>query len=152
MYSWQRERNYRKIKNSDGTFTCVITVDGIDVEVTEEVYKVYSQADRRERYMEERETGILLSLDQLEEDGVPALDTNRYALSAEDTAIQKLHGGKTMEALNSLESDEIALIKALIFEGATERDYAAKIGISQKGVNKRKKKILEKLKVLVLKQ
>jgi len=151
MYNWQRERNYRKIKNDDGTFTYIITVDGVGVEVTAEVYKVYSQADRRERYIEEREAGTLLSLDQLEEDGVPALETNRYALSAEDTTMLKLHGGKALEALNSLEPEEIALIKELIFDGVTERDYAAKIGLSQKGVNKRKKKILEKLKILVLK-
>jgi len=50
----------------------VITVDGVDVEVSEEVFLAYSQADRRERYIaEEVEPGLVLSLDKLLEDGVP---------------------------------------------------------------------------------
>jgi hypothetical protein len=31
MKNWQKDRNYRNYKNADGSFTCVITVDGEDV-------------------------------------------------------------------------------------------------------------------------
>ena len=50
----------------------IITVDGIDVEVSDEVYLAYTQLDRRERYlMEEVETDKKLSLDRLLKSGVP---------------------------------------------------------------------------------
>ena len=151
MYNWQKGRNYRKLKNEDGTITYIITVDGVDVEVTEEVYKMYSQADRRERYLDERDAGVLLSLDRMEEDGVPSFLSGRHAPSAENTAMREMLIGQAVAALVSLTQDERDLIEALIIDGVTERDYAAQIGLSQQAVNKRRKKILEKLKKLVVK-
>ena len=64
MKKWQKNRNYRRIKDQNDTvISYVITVDGIDIEVTEEVFCVYAQADRRERYItEEQEKGKILSL------------------------------------------------------------------------------------------
>jgi len=50
------------------------------------------------------------------------------------------------DALAELNDADSALIEALFFEGLTERDYAAKIGISQKNVNKKKQRILAELK------
>lgn len=39
MEKWQESRNYRRIKNENGEVIAnIITVDGVDVEVTEEVY------------------------------------------------------------------------------------------------------------------
>ena len=60
MKKWQKNRNYRRIKDQNDTvISYVITVDGIDIEVTEEVFCVYAQADRRERYItEEQEKGM----------------------------------------------------------------------------------------------
>ena len=73
MKNWQESRNYRRIKDKDGNIIAnIITVDGVDVEVTEDVFLAYSQADRRERYIaEEVEPGRVLSLERLMEDGVP---------------------------------------------------------------------------------
>ena len=49
MKKWQESRNYRQVKNDAGEIiSYIITVDGIDVEVPEDVYRAYSQADRRE--------------------------------------------------------------------------------------------------------
>ena len=72
MEKWQESRNYRRIKNENGEVIAnIITVDGVDVEVTEEVYLAYSQMDRRERYlMEDAPAGKLLPLDQMKDDGV----------------------------------------------------------------------------------
>ena len=153
MQSWQRVRNYRKIGNSDGSVTYIITVDGKDVEVSEEVFTAYSQADRRERYQTEREAGRLLSLDQMDEDDVLLTYlSSEHVESAEDVAIRRLFAEKALSALESLEADERRLIQAVVMDGMSERDYAASIGLSQKGVNKRKQKILEKLRKMVLKQ
>lgn len=70
MKKWQEERNYRRIYNEAGEVIAnIITVDGVDVEVAENVYLAYSQADRRERYVrEEQFSGKLLSLEQMAED------------------------------------------------------------------------------------
>lgn len=44
---WMMERNYHQIRNEDGhTVTYIITVEGQDIEVTKELYRVYSKADR----------------------------------------------------------------------------------------------------------
>ena len=70
MKKWQEERNYRRVRNEGGEVIAnIITVDGMDVEVPEDVYLAYAQADRRERYiMEEQSSRKLLSLEQMEED------------------------------------------------------------------------------------
>jgi len=38
------------------------------------------------------------------------------------------------------------LIQALYYENISEREYAAKLGLSQRGLNKRRHKALAKLK------
>ena len=39
MKKWQEERNYRRVRNEGGEVIAnIITVDGMDVEVTEDVY------------------------------------------------------------------------------------------------------------------
>jgi RNA polymerase sigma factor (sigma-70 family) len=153
MKNWQKSRNYRKLENADGSFRFVITIDGEDVEASEAVYKAYSQADRRERYCAERDAGRFLSLDRMDEDEVLlSYLTDEHIESAEDTALRGLFEEQARAAFNCLEPDERRLIQALIIDGLTERDFAVSIGLSQKSVNKRKHKILEKLKRLVLKQ
>ncbi len=146
MKYWQKQRNYRKYGNADGTVTYIITVDGQDVEVSAEVYLAYSQADRRERYMAEQEEGLLLSLERMAEDEMQlSYLTDRHHESAEDTAVMSILSGQAMSALGCLSPEEQHLIDALVLDGVTEREYAQLIGMSQKGVNKRKKRILQKL-------
>ena len=50
MQNWQKDRNYRKYENADGSFRFVITVDGEDVEVGEELYKEYAASGRKMEY------------------------------------------------------------------------------------------------------
>ena len=50
MKNWQESRNYRRIKDENGAVIAnIITINGVDVEVSEEVFLAYSQSDRRER-------------------------------------------------------------------------------------------------------
>ena len=67
MKHWQEKRNYQHVRDEAGNVRSnIITVDGNDVEVSDEVYLAYTQLDRRERYlMEEVETDKKLSLDRL---------------------------------------------------------------------------------------
>ena len=46
MKKWQEERNYRRIYNEAGEVIAnIITVDGVDVEVAEDVYLAYTADD-----------------------------------------------------------------------------------------------------------
>jgi len=154
MKNWQKDRNYRKYKNADGSVIYVITVDGEDVEVSEEVFTAYSKSDRRERYCAERDTGRLLSLERLEEDGA-LLEylTDEHAESAEDSAIRIIFAERAAAAFMKLEPDERRLIQALIIDGVTEQSYADAVGLSQVAIHKRKKRILKKISdLMVIKQ
>lgn len=148
MKYWQKERNYRRYTRGDGSVAYVITVDGQDVEVSAEVYEAYARGDRRERYQAERDAGLVLSLDRLAEyEVLLSYLTDRHTESAEDTAVRSVMAEGLWGKASPLTDEEQALIRALYVENLTEREYAQKIGLSQKGVNKRKKKVLEKIYV-----
>jgi RNA polymerase sigma factor (sigma-70 family) len=146
MADWQRSRNYRIRAGESGKTRFTITVDGIETEVTPEVYEAYAQGDRRERCMAERDAGRLLSLEQLDFVFVSLALFAESAAQTEDAAIRRIMGAQAMKALEQLAPEERDLIQSLILNGETEREYAGRIGMSQKGVNKRKHKILKKLK------
>ena len=146
MQNWQKDRNYRKYENADGSFRYVVTVDGEDVEVSEEVYKVYSQADRRERYCAERDAGLLLSLDRMNDDGVLlSYLTTRKTESAEDTAVREMLTARMMDALESLPANERELIDELFFNCVPARELARITSVYHRAIIYRRDRILEKL-------
>lgn len=113
MKKWQEERNYRRVRNEGGEVIAnIITVDGMDVEVPEDVYLAYAQADRRERYItEEQSSGKLLSLEQMEEDALlPDYVGAETAPSAETEALER-------EDLRNLAEQKQILLLALPFHG-----------------------------------
>lgn len=156
MQKWQESRNYRRIKDESGNIIAnIITVDGTDIEVTEEVFLAYSQAERHERYItEELEPGKILSLDKLMEDGVPLKSLNvEPELSAEDVLLRQTASielkqlkRKLSAALASLGEDDRKLIQALYFNGVSTRKYACEVRVTQRAVIKRRNRILRDLK------
>lgn len=155
MKKWQEKRNYRRIRDDQGKVVAnIITIDGTDVEVTEEVFLVYSQADRRERYIaEEVEPGKLLSLEKLTEDGVPLEELGiEQEKSAEQMVLtQEDHAeadpeSRLASALSELSLCEKQLIRALYFERVSARKYACMCGVSDMAIRKRRDKIIKKLK------
>lgn len=159
MKKWQESRNYRQVKNDAGEIiSYIITVDGVDVEVPEGVYRAYSQADRRERYVrEEMEAGKLLSLDKLLEDDVPLEPLGVDLVpSAEDTTLEQEESSETAmqlkrltEALSGLNTAERQLLQALYFEGIPAREYARQLGVYHRTVLYRRDKLLEKLRRMI---
>lgn len=159
MKKWQEERNYRRIRNEAGEVIAnIITVDGMDVEVPEDVYLTYSQADRRERYVrEEMESGKLLSLDKLLEDEVPLEPLGVDLVpSAEDTTLEQEETSETAmqmkrltEALSELNAAERQLLQALYFEGIPAREYARQLGVYHRTVLYRRDQLLEKLRRMI---
>ena len=52
-------------------------------------------------------------------------------------------------ALSALPDADKALVQALFYDGLTEQEYAAQVGISQQMINRKKQRILKLLKKLL---
>ena len=157
MEKWQENRNYRKIRDENGTVIAnIITVDGRDVAVTEDVFAAYAQMDRRERYLSEDVPagGQQLSLEQRAEDGVlPDYVGAETAPSAEDCVLARESEREREEltslllaALIALEDRDRQLITALFYDHLSTREYARRIGVTQRAVIKRRDRILRDMK------
>ena len=166
MQNWRKTRNYRKIKNPDGSFTYLIKAEDKYVTVSEAVYTVYAQSERQLEYMtlDLKRDRVLQDADGkavLDQNGQPVMLPEREASldklmddewdypssapSPESAVLNQLEITALHQCLSSLDTDERALIEALFFEGLTERAYSEQSGIPQKTVNDRKNRILKKL-------
>ena len=167
MGNWQKNRNYRKRENDDGTFRYTIKAEEQDVEVSEEIYKVYAATERKMEYMEydlkrDRFTKDAESKAVRDENGQPIilperevsleklLDEDWDYPSANPTPEAEIIGRIEMEmlyrGLDSLDADERLLIDAIFFEGLTLRDCADRLNKSKSSVDRQKAKILGKLR------
>ena len=155
MKNWQKNRNYKRVKDKDGNVVAnIISVYGQDVKVSDEVFTAYSQMDRQERYAEElfmaeRE----ISWEYTREEGIHIETLENAEPSAEEICIK--HENVKMRAeqvkhlpvvFAQLNDDEKRLIDALYFRGLGVREYAREIGVSHTRVRRERDCILEKLK------
>ena len=123
-------------------------IDGKYYEVSKETYQKYKREhDHSKRLQEYENEVVVLSLD--------AVTTGEHSLSeiisdtetnVENEAIQNVMIEKLKIALAGLSTEELSLINMLYSDLKSEREIAAILGISQKTVNKRKHRILERLK------
>ena len=171
MKNWQRNRNFRKYENTDGSVTYIITVDGENVEVSEDVYDTYAKLGYKMEHIEhsikcnrvlqdrngkavrdEHGHPIMLPEREVSLDKLIDADFEFASLetSLEDIVIGQLQIEELCSCLSLLNAHERELIESLFFEGVTEREYAQRIGIAQKNVNKKKQRILLKLKNLLM--
>ena len=132
--------------------TYYLRVSGTMVKVTEEVYRTYYQFKDHQKHLErmERKHGQFSydALDTSERSG-EAMLSDFFAPSIEEIAIAHVMYVKLNCSLVKLSQGVKLLIQALYYEGLSEREYAARIGISQKGVNKRKHAIQKKLRKML---
>ena len=129
-----------------------LRVEGHLVEVTKDVYLTYYRVERHTKTLDEKDVrngkvsySDLDTEETLGEEMVP--DPN--AESVEDKAVGNILLQELRQCLAQLPLEEQNLIRALYFEELTEREYAKQINISQKAVNKRRHKILSKLRALM---
>lgn len=123
-------------------------IDGKYYEVSKETYQKYKREhDHSKRLQKYENEVVVLSLD--------AVTTGEHSLSeiisdtetnVENEAIQNVMIEKLKIALAGLSTEELSLINMLYSDLKSEREIAAILGISQKAVNKRKHRILERLK------
>lgn len=122
------------------------------IEVTEDVYYAYFRMERQERWQEEKkQKNDVVSYDALDNGetvGVEAIP-DLTSPSMEETAIANELRERVRHAVAALPKAERELIRAIYFDGLTERDYAEITGMSQTGVSYRRRKILSKLKMFL---
>ena len=120
----------------------VIKIQGQLVEVSPEVYYAYFHMERQERWQEEKQQDNAETVGQenIADAGSPGLEEN---IIAEELRSRVRH------AVAALPKAERELIQAIYYEGLSERVYAKQHGISQRGANKQRRKILSKLKMFL---
>lgn len=140
-----------------------VEIDGQQVPVAEEVYRAYkrplwAEHKRRERatrcrnsngnrcmddcsQCSRQRTGGVLSLGKLTEDGFDIADPIDFTQLIENQeAIEALH--IALDELDPLDRQIVDFFSA----GKSERDIAAVVGMSQKGVHRRKARIFADLR------
>ena len=129
-------------------------------EASKEVIEVLKETERKMQYQEydlkAEQTIIDQEVQQIRvipsrEDSYERLLEEHNLPADEQTDIETIVLSRMMrqqlhEALRSLQGEERYLIIQLFYAERSERELAAELGLSQKAINKRRHKILEKLK------
>ena len=125
-----------------------IPLHGMLMEVTPEEYIRFYQEQRRQKYLDERsESNGDISIDMLTNGSFNGADILADSKELPDEqVIRQMLVDKLKSCLSLLAKDEMELICALFYEGLTEREIAAEYGVSQAAINKRKKRVLKKIK------
>lgn len=132
-------------------------------EAGEEVIAVLRTTERKMQYQEydlKAEQTVINQEDQTittipsREDSLERLAEQEVQFAAdtegvEETVLRRLQYAQLHKAISLLSDDERELVDRLFFQGQTEREAAAEMGIYRNAVHKRKNRILEKLKNLL---
>ena len=132
-------------------------------EASEEVIAVLRTTERKMQYHEydlkvertvvDQENRTVEQIPSREDSYERMLEQNvqfaEETASAEEQALQNIQTQQLHKALLLLSDDERDLIERLFFQEQTEREIAAVYGLSQNAVNKRRKRVLDKLRELI---
>ena len=128
-----------------------IPVQGCLLEVVREQYADFYKEKERWRYLKKLDTNhSLLSLEGFTDSEGNALDfVIDEAVDVAETVVHAVMVDRLKAALPLLSDSEQALINAIFFEGLSEREVGLRLGVTQSVVNKRKAKILAKLRKIM---
>ena len=115
--------------------------DGTKVPVTEEVYRAYKRPAWREHKRRIVRSEYERSLERFEEDHVP-ISSNEVL---EDIVADKI----LIETALCATPEERYIIDEIYYNGKSERELAKEIKTTQQNINKKKNRILLKLKILL---
>jgi|BioPla2DNA2_1021312.scaffolds.fasta_scaffold01706_5 DNA-directed RNA polymerase specialized sigma24 family protein len=120
------------------------------VEVTEEIYKNYYRLVERERYLNKLAERKHISIEACQEKGVQVeYIISHTEESIEDSVIRQEMLDKLALCVKMLPEQELLLIRALFFQGKSERQLSSETGVPLMTLNDRKRRILKKLKKLL---
>ena len=128
-----------------------IPVQGCLLEVVREQYTDFYRDKERWRYLKKLDTNhSLLSLEGFTDSEGNVIDfVVDEAVDVAETVIHAAMVDRLKAALPLLSVSERALINAIFFEELSEREVGLRLGITQSIVNKRKAKILAKLRKIM---
>ena len=126
-------------------------INGYLYEVSEEQYFEYKYEQNRHDYLKKNEQeAVILSLDALGAEGTSGeVFIADERVNVEEEIVHKLMLEKLKTTLGKLSAEELILIDLLYSQLKSEREAALLLGISQNAVNKRKGRLLERLKKLL---
>ena len=139
------------MKSNENEKRYFIPVDGKLYETTKEIYEVYYQMDRRERYLEERDikNGVM-SLGDIDDASYAAeeriIDENA---DVEKEVIDQILWNAVLEAMSLLSDEENWLIQELFFYGKSEVVLSKETGIARTTIQSKKYKAIEKIKKIM---
>ena len=118
----------------------------ISVEIPDDWGEILIDMDRQEYNNNHKETRRHYSLEG------KAYESKDYAV--EDPGLEALFAGPTDEerlraAIQKLDPDQQAMIRAIYFEGVSVNDYAARMGVTQSAISHRLQTVKKKLKKLL---
>ena len=128
-----------------------IPVQGCLLEVVREQYADFYKEKERWRYLKKLDTNhSLLSLERFTDSEGNILDfIVDEAVDVAETVVRAVMVDRLKAALPLLSDGEQTLINAIFFEELSEREVGLRLGITQSVVNKRKAKILAKLRKII---
>ncbi len=128
-----------------------IPVQGCLLEVVREQYADFYKEKERWRYLKKLDTNYkLLSLEGFTDSEGNMLDfVVDEAVDIAETVVHAVMVDRMKTAMLLLSDSEQALIQAIFFEELSEREVGLRLGITQSVVNKRKAKILAKLRKII---
>ena len=128
-----------------------IPVQGCLLEVVREQYADFYKDKERWRYLKKLDTNhSLLSLEGFTDGEGNVIDfIADEAVDVVETVVHAVMMDRLKAALSLLSDGEQALVKAIFFEELSEREVGLRLGITQSVVNKRKAKILAKLRKIM---
>ena len=118
----------------------------ISIDVPDDWGEILIDLDRQEYNNDHKETRRHYSLEGKVYEG------KDYAV--EDPGLEALFAGPTDEerlraAIQKLDPDQQAMIRAVYFEGVSVNDYAARMGVTQSAISHRLQTVKKKLKKLL---
>ncbi len=128
-----------------------IPVQGCLLEVVREQYTDFYRDKERWRYLQKLDTNHkLLSLESFTDSEGNVLDfIVDETVDVAETVVRAVMMDRLKAALPLLSDGEQALIQAIFFEELSEREVGLRLGVTQSVVNKRKAKILAKLRKII---
>lgn len=140
-------------RNADQTYMdkLFIPIQGCLLEVVREQYTDFYRDKERWRYLQKLDTkNSLVSLEGFIDSEGNVLDfVVDEAVDVAETVVHMLMVDRLKAALPLLSDSEQTLIRATFFDGLSEREVGLRLGVTQSVVNKRKAKILMKLRKII---
>lgn len=145
--------DFCRCRQADQTYMdkLFIPIQGCLLEVVREQYTDFYRDKERWRYLQKLDIkNSLLSLDGFVDDEGNALDfIADETVDIAETVVNAVMVDRLKVALPLLSDSEQALIQAIFFDGLSEREVGLRLGLTQSVVNKRKAKILAKLRKMI---